>query len=508
MTLKTIDKSVTPNAKNEFLVVKMDNAIDLTVSLGYAIGTATSFRPNDLNTYKKQENILDAKISADLYLGAPLGTSIELNKKELTIEAPAGYYTLEAQIAANPWEILAHIKEYSFDGVSGIISSITKMLQGVNALDLKLIRSKDKDGAAVPEAEQVVLHLMIGNKYEEIETGKYSLVTKDGAVSKFVTLQTSILGGDTELALEKASLSAALDLVDGFIEKSGKAPDSALSTDETTDLLKEIGGYLLGAYIGINDGVTGHGSIFASFDSTKTAKKIIPFSGYTKWTGKYNSNYDYYILDPDKKDGVDYGYVPTTDTEWNKNKTYYTWEEGKFVLVDQVAATFDAKRYYYVREGAGTEASPYTYTEYDGDKFDKDYAICVYEEGYWKAETITKASEFTPTTKDYREYIEKTDAAYKKVDITAFADNTEYYVKGGKAAGEFGIGLAATININNGIEINATVENMDIFGLPATINAKISNLSIELFNNDYPIFLNAGYGTFSDVDGKIIVPND
>ena len=491
LTLKEKDIEI-KNKSNKHTLLKIDMTkdIDVGLSLDYTIGgNPQFFWPSDIDSYTFQENVLDAKLSVDLFLKEGINVGFDLGNTKMTLEVPGGYYTLSAEIAADPFAIIKYINATNgidFSSTPKMIDSIKLILQAINALDLKLTNTKDATGAAIAADKQEVLHLFVGNTYEDLGTGKYKLTkATDGSVEKKVTVKTTILKGK-DLTLTGASVNEAIGLVNGFIDKSGdKGATYVVSAaeDETTKLLQTIGGYLLGAYIGINDGT--HDGIFASFDSTATASKIIPFSGYTKWQGAYNEAYNYYTVN------VEGGYDVADITAFAKDTTYYTKTEGQFVKVDQTKG-FDEYVYYYTLSGN-------TYTRQDSlTKFaaDTDYYV-------WQDEYYTKAEKYEQG-KTYYTYRETT---YSPATVTAASfegTHPDYYVKGGTGAKEFGIGLSATLAINDGIEINAVVKNMDIFGLPGTITAKISNFQISFFNNDYPIYFTAStFGTYQQVAGKI-----
>ena len=504
-------KHITVNNKSKahtLLDINMSKNLEIGLSLNYTVGSNPKyFWPSDLSTYTRQENILDAKISAELYLSS--GINMSLLDGKLTLNVLPGTYKLEAEIAANPWPIIEKVNNgLDFSSTPKMIDSIKEILQAVNALELKLLRQKDENGQAVAEANQTVLHVLVGNTYSTADNGAtYTLNTTAGKVDKTVNLTTSILGdGKKNLSLENANIDAAITLVNSFIDKDkdtdkGATYPAATEDDDTTKLLKEIGGYLLGAYIGINDGT--HTGLFASFDSTATAKKIIPFSGYTKWQGAYNAAYDYYTKNESKVWGTDYGYIPAGSiTAFAKNTKYYTKVDGHFEKVDQTKG-FNNYVYYYTKDGE-------TYTRVAND-------VKTFTEGVdyylWKGDEYKEAEKYVEGTTYYiyKDESELTDL-YVKATVTA-ADfegtHPDYYVKGGKGEKEFGIGLSATIAVNNsGIVIDATVKNMDIFGLPGNFSAKISNLSLSLFNNNYSVYIaNSGVvtvGNFSTVNGKIV----
>ena len=118
---------------------------------------------------------------------------------------------------------------------------------------------------------------------------------------------------------------------------------------------------------------------------------------------------------------------------------------------------------------------------------------------YTKSEDYKQVA-ITAFAKDVTYYIHDYTETYTAVAAADVVAGNEYYVKGKSDGGDFGITLKASININKGIEINATIGNMDVFGLPASITAKISNLDISLFNNNFPVYVDGvGLKTYSYV---------
>ena len=494
ISLKLAEKDMEiKNKSNAHTVIKIDMTKDVEVglSLDYTIGTCTPWM-NDFTGFVYQENILDAKISVDLYLGEAIEMDIA---NMLHLKVPAGYYTLSAEIAANPWSIIEKINNgIDFSTTPKMIDSIKEILQAVNALDLDLVNTKDKDGVAIAADKQQVLRVFVGNMYQK--TGdKYQLVKNtNGSVKKNVTLATTILSSSSAtLKLTGADIDAAINLIISVMGKSDKASEAERSSlpgpstaeeDATTKLLQTIGGYLLGAYIGINDGT--HGGLYASFDSSLTTNGYIPFSGYTKWSGAYTDAYDYYTVKANTGTMV-------KATAFEEGKLYSTKVAAHFEEVDKSKTEFDKFRQYYTWDGA-------KYVENSDTAFATDKTYYIYVGEKWVEQP--DLTEFAPAT----EYYYWVDAEYEKVTITEFADKTDYYVKAGTGAKDFkGIGLQASLAIDDGIAIDATVTNMNIFGLPASLSAKISNLQISVFNNDYPIYFTAStFGTYQDVVGKIV----
>ncbi len=465
----------------EVLVINIDKDITVELALEYTVGEVAP-SAIDFNDYIDQENILDVALSVDLFLDSELGVSFDLNGKPLKIGAKPGYYTLDLNIAANPWSVIAEINAtngISFDGTANIIESIKKIINVVESLQIKLTKVKNVDGTALAEPDDV-LNVLVASNY----TSKG--VKADQKAVFIISLDLVDGLGLNEGLVE---LDSVIDIVLGFIPKSGEAPDSALGTastaddDDNTELFQTIAGYLLGAYLGINDGVTEHGKIFAKFDTNATTDKMIPFSGYTKWTGSTKGNFKYY--EQTKEAGYD---KVEASAQFDASKTYYTLTAAKFTKVDQSKTTFDKMKCYYEKTGETTYKLS-TDTEFNSAK---DYYV--YEaEKYEEAKGITS---FASGTTYYTHH----DAEYAEVTFTSekpFEAN-KYYVRGYNdityndkgeivSRGDFGITLSATIKVDDNVEINATVGNMDIFGLPASLKAKISNLQIKLWSEDFNV---------------------
>ncbi len=465
ISLKLAEKDMVIKNKSKdhtVINVNMDKDVTVGLSLDYTIGTCTIFYPSDFQSWPLQENLLDVAVSVDLKLDTPLGVSFDLNGSPFTLSVPAGSYTLSLEIAANPWEIIKNLDKISFDNTAKIIDSIKAILTAVASVNIDLHNNT---------ADTTALRLLVANEYD----GGILRVDSNGKPVKTATIEvdSSILTG---LGSQTIDIDAAIDLVLGFIPKNGKAPDSALTPstadgedDDTTKLLKTIGGYLLGAYIGINDG----NAITATFNSALTKETMIPFGGYTEWTGAYRAGFQYYT----KNEGTDAWKKVTTET-YDATKEYFTLEAGKFVEVDQSKTTFDSMRQYYTFNGTKYEAVAASVKAFDSAK-----TYFVYEdEKYVKAEI----TEFAPAT-DYYYWV---DAAYTEYTYSADTWSTaKHYVKGKSDGGDFGMGLNASLVIgDDGIKINATVTNLDFMGLPQTITAEISNLKVELFNNNFFVY--------------------
>ena len=468
ISLKLAEKDMEiKNESNGHTVIKvnMDKDVEVGLSLDYTIGTCNIFYPSDFQSWPLQENLLDVAVSVDLKLDTALGVSFDLNGSPFTLSVPAGSYTLSLEIAANPWEIIKNLDKINFDNTAKIIDSIKTILTAVASVNIDLHNNT---------ADTTALRLLVANEYD----GGVLRVDTDGKPVKTATIEvdSSILTG---LGSQTIDIDAAINLVLGFIPKSGKAtvalndPTYAPSTaeaedDDTTKLLKTIGGYLLGAYIGINDG----NAITATFNSALTKETMIPFGGYTEWTGAYRAGFQYYT----KNAGTDDWKKVTTET-YDATKEYFTLEPAKFVEVNKTTTTFDSMRQYYTYSTSDSK-----YVEFTGSAFGSDKYYVFEDAKYVKAEI----TEFAPAT-DYYYWV---DAAYTEYTYSADTWSTaKHYVKGKSDGGDFGMGLNASLVIgDDGIKINATVTNLDFMGLPQTITAEISNLKVELFNNNFFVY--------------------
>ena len=477
------------NANHKVLDINIDEDINIELTLDYVVGEVTRETPSDLGSYVPQDNIIDVNIAVDLFLGSALSASFDLNGQKLTIGAQPGYYTLSLNVAANPWKVIAKINNgLSFDGTANIINSIKEIINVVDSLQIKLTKTANADGTEVTPDD--VLNVLVASNFVGTTSGGKTTYATSEKLAQLISVKL-ISGYDFPTAA--ISIDKAIDLVLVFIEKSGKAPTEALSDatlapastaddDDNSELFKTIAGYLLGAYLGINDGVAGHGDIYASFDTDATTEKMIPFSGYTKWTGDYNAAYTYYTKTTEA--GYD---VVDQSKGVDAKATYYTLTPAKFTKVDTSKTTFDKMRQYYTYDGT-------KYVANTDKKFETGTTYYVYEGAKYEEVKVT-AFDSTKT------YYTHHDDAYTVADITAFAAGTEYYVRGYNdityddkgnivSRGDFGIKLAATLVVDDNIVIEATVKNLDIFGLPATLNAKISNVQIKLWAQDFKVFNN------------------
>lgn len=418
---KNIDIKTT--AGGSLIKVNMEKDLNVELSLKYEVGgTPNFFWPQDIDSYTYQENIIDIGLSVDLELSAALGASLDLNGNQITIAAQPGQYTFKIALAANPWKVISKINtdELSFDGIDNILSSIQTILDAVNSAEISLFRNKDGDGHDIARldakaqgttyytydgekfaedtkpfdvkktyytsedasdltdktkfdkvSEGATLYVLVANKYYK-DGNTYKTEVISGKTTKLASLYTNILDG-IGLGIDGLPIGDVINMIKPII--TGGA-----STADIDATLAVVGNYLKAVTIGINDGT--HDGLYAAFDTSKTDKKVIPFSGYTEFKGAFNSKY-----------------------------TYYTKGEG---------------------------------------------------------ENYTKAT-----------------------GITEFAPDTTYYVLGAnEQGGDFGIGLNASLQLNEaGLTIQATVENLDVFGLPKSLTAKISNIQFSAFEADYSTFV-------------------
>lgn len=478
---------VIKNKSNEHTVIDidMDKDVNIGLALDYTVGSYQGYvdAPTSFSGYTRYENIVDVDLSVDLFLQQEVSMSLGT----VTITVQPGYYTLYLDAAINPYLLIAPLTNgsLSFDSPSEIIDSIKVIIDCVAGLQLKLQRTKKADGTTVDEVPTI--NLVISEWYDNATYSKQE--------GKKATISTTILGSDN-LAISGALLDSAIETVQTVLKKAISKSDESPSGEEESDVtktLKVVAKYLLGAYLGINDGKTGHGKIFASFNSAETdssLKGVIPFSGYTEWTGSTkDESFKYY------KVSTPGGYSENT-AAFDATKTYYTKVGGyyrKVVTTGANAETFNEYRKYYTRSGS---AEPYEYTYQESlTAFagGTDYYVYVTEE-YRKAEGITA---FESGTK-YYVYTEDqySEVAFADVDLSS---ETKYYVKGVSDGGDFGLGLNAQLVIDDNIAIDATLTNLNIFGLSKTLTVRISNIQIGLWDNDYPVHIEGTVSTYQEM---------
>ena len=463
--------------------IEMSKDVNIGLALDYTVGDAdTTYvdAPTSFTGYKTYKNLVDLDVSVDLYLAADVSMSLG----SVNIAIPGGYYTLKLDAAINPYALIEPLTSggLSFDSPADIVSAIKTLVGCVSGLQLNLQRTAKADGTEVSEVPTI--NLVISERYngttKQLESGKYA------------TISTTILGSDN-ISVGGVALDSAINTVETVlkkaIEKDDEEAPSVEEEDSTTKTLKLVAKYLLGAYIGINDGKTGHGKIFASFNTANTdpsLKGVIPFSGYTEWTGsEKNSAFKYY------KVGTAEAYTPTEDTAPVAGKKYYVSVGGYYrdiVTEGEGAEAFNNYRKYYTKSGnvyspAGDISSFASATQY-----------AVYVKQAYREVSVTSFD----TSETYYEYTEATYTEVPFADVDLSSD-TKYYVKGIDSEGDFGLGLNAQIVVDDNIAIDATLTNLDIFGLPNVLTARISNIKINLWDGDYPVHLNSNVTTYKEV---------
>ena len=512
----------------KLLKVGISNNLSAKIALDYKLGstifTSKLVKDNDANTYVYKKDILNVGLSVDLDLGEALALSF--GDTGIGINIPAGNYTLQLGVMADPFSIIELINNetngISFKGVRNILDSITKILPLFDQLDIELYERGENGARGTSHLSASIVKVYTNAAgYEEamatpIDEDGY--LTGSSTISAFVA--TDIIDGIPVQSSTGLNIAGILGLVTPFITGAGEDAEVDADTAKTLALLEEIGGYLLGAYIGINDGTQGE-YVEATFDTAKTAKNMIPFSNYTEFKGTFNSEYKYYTKKAELKTGVDY-YVKSQDgtkftgTTFDKDTTYYTKEtDGSFKISLDAEPQNDTEYYYnlvdsYAKTTAAYDAKTTYYYQYDE---------------YTKVETTNKQDEHyvgTPAAGvDYYTYNEETDTYTAAGAITKFTRGTDYYTKEIKYAEmgnearfftfeeatnleqfaegttyyvgpEFGIKLNASLKLNNDKTdkiIDATVKGLDVIGLPATLTVGIGNLKITMYevNPDYAI---------------------
>ena len=505
------DKTLsTDDAK--LLKVGISKDVSATVKLDYKIGKTmfTSKLASDgynYDTYNYKKDILNVALSVDLDLGAPI--KMDFGTSGVGVNIPAGNYTLQLAVMADPFSIVEKINNgLSFEGVGNIMNAIKEIIPLFDQIDIELYQR----GTTAGTRGESILSASIVKQYADEDAYNLAMtkaVDNDeivGSDAKSIAyISTSIISNKN---LNFTTGIAVNDLI-GTIADMVAGADEA-QVDETTKLLKTIGGYLLGAYIGINDGTEG---VFAqaSFDTNKTTLKKIPFSNYTEFKGAYNAAYTYYTKDATLKNDVTY-YVkeqtstPFEGTKFDASKTYYTKDsDGNYKLSLDAEPKSGTTYYYdikdsYVENKAAYDANTTYYYKYDkyntintSDSTKDDY-VAKPEAGttYYKYNDKTKAwEEYTKSNfKSADKYATREDAwaemgneakyfNFTKANIESFAANTTYYV-----GPEFGITLTASIVLDNNTEnkiIEATVGGLDVIGLPSTLDVSIGNLKITMY---------------------------
>ena len=511
----------------KLLKVGISNNLSAKVALDYTLGgtifTSKLVKDNDADTYVYKKDILNVGLSVDLDLGEAL--AISFDGLPIKINVPAGEYTLQLGVMADPFSIIEYINNadngISFKGVRNIIDAITKIVPLFDQLDIELYE-RGENGARGTSHLSASLVKVYTNaaEYEEamatpIDNDGY--LTGSSSIKAFV--KTDIITGIEIQSSTGLDIAGILNIVTPLIG-AGEDAEVDADTAKTLALLEEIGGYLLGAYIGINDGTEGE-YVEATFDTAKTAKKMIPFSNYTEFKGAFNEDYTYYTKNAEFKTGVDY-YVKAqngtkfTGTTFDKDTTYYTKEaDGSFKTSLDETPQANVEYYYnlvdsYDKNTADYDAKTTYYYQYDEytkiettNKQDEHYVgspvagvdYYTYDEEtdtYTAAGTITKFTRGTVYATKEIKYAEMGNEARffnftKQTDLEKFAEETTYYV-----GPEFGIKLNASLKLNDNKTdkiIEATVKGLDVIGLPATLTVGIGNLKITMYevNPDYAI---------------------
>lgn len=449
------------NSTENLLVVKLDKNTTVSISADFKVGDfiTHTFNTGDLESAEYTENLINAQASLDFYVSNPI--NIMFNES-LGLSLNAGYYTVELKAAANPFLVLSKLKkdgkwdiafvdtytvvtdpvetdlnkyftkpdatkeEYvqatTFNAsttyytktaqLTNIIDAVSKIVPIIADLQLKLTQTKDVNGNAVSIDAGTATYL-------DAEIVKnYSNEAKEAELGSYVYLKMNLLSGLSLDLSNGMSLTDLLEQVPGLIEGLSSADDGL--DDATKNTLTTIGGYLLGSYLGINDGETGHGLIYASFDSSKTTTKKIPFSGYTAFNGEYNDAYTYYV--------------------------------DQYTVVAASAAKADAFNTYYIKN------SDDTYTKADSVENAKfDAATTYYTHAYVGAGNITA---FAAGTQYYvgPEY---------GIGLNATLNTAN---------------LSTAITSTSGL-ITATIDGLDfIKGMPASLTVSIGNVHASLFD--------------------------
>lgn len=228
-----------------------------------------------------------------------------VSAKDTTFSKTETYYT-HSYVVAKGTTFDSSTKYYKKTAqLDNIIDAASKIIPIISDLQIKLTQTKDASGNAV----SITNDANTSATYLDAEIVKsYTDADKTAEGGSYVYLNMNLISGlnlDLSTGLDLTSLLEQIPgVISGFtsgtdeslVETTSNADDSGIK-EATLNTLKTIGGYLLGAYIGVNDGETGHGLIYASFDSSKTTNKQIPFSGYTPFYGEFNSDYQYYTFE-------------------------------------------------------------------------------------------------------------------------------------------------------------------------------------------------------------------
>lgn len=494
--LSISDKDIIVNNTNKepLLVVGMNGAVKVDAGLKFNIGGDSVNKFSAINkNAAKDMNLLNLKLSAGLKIEQDIIMTLmaaDAKSDGLTINLPAGDYELFVGVDADPTRILnklfsyepatvAHLGEaknkdgnfdpayffekvndnlyvrtekvitkdstaadlqglyyrrpnFGFNGIDQIISTIGGILQCVDALELTI---KDKANGSyalrVIGAKDYAGGTSLGLK-ATIEAG----ILKDAKGN-------NLLGAINGLTIDEL-LGEGSPLMTVINKLTAPKEEVSSATD-----MKEIGNYLKQVFLSINGKAADakyESGIHAKADIAK-----IPFSGYTEFKGAYRSDLTYFEV---------------KEIKYEEHKAVN--EKGK-----------DGKRHFedgvtsYTRSGTGAEGNPYVYTAY------KDEAGTGPVDGVTYYKQVVIYQKANPTAENFK------DGTYY------VAGSNAIYYDGNKAtnvaANEiFGIGLNAELKVNatNKVFIKATVNNMDVYGLPATLSVEISGNSFGLFNYD------------------------
>ena len=539
LEIKKVKNGEKPQETFLKLNIPGEKEVKLGLGLNYKLGVATPIIPEDIEDWTFNNNIIDLDLSTKIDIAEDIKISLS---DSISIDIPAGKYKLKLSGQINPFVILGEINNFDFSGIAGIISTVKTILGAIEGLDLELIQEYNKAGTKV---DNTVLLAILATQYQKTTTGD-NYTKKSGGIKATVT--TSLLNGYSLPVIQGMDIENLIKTVQNAIvalvkDKADESPsvEGEEGEEEKKDImptLKAIGAYLIGAYIGINDGEDGHGKIFASFDTDKTKDGFIPFDGYTKWSGKPSDaaqeKWTFYTLTKGT-----YDHAPAT---YDAKETYYTKHGNyarKVVTTGDDAEVFNPTRQYYTSKvGADpTEAQLADKTNFEKADITEfangtTYFVWVQEE-YW-TEAVKDSTEYN--SKKANLYVRTADS-YNVAET--ISDGVEYYVRGFNditysyntdgtvkvndkgepiiaSRGDFGIDLAATLNIDwekgEGLEsldivIDATkIANLDVIGLPAEFSAKIYDIDVELWQND-PIILIVGdpdAHRLSEIKAKII----
>lgn len=297
-----------------------------------------------------------------------------VSAKDTTFSKTETYYT-HSYVVAKGTTFNSSTKYYKKTAqLDNIIDAASKIIPIISDLQIKLTQTKDASGNAV----SITNDANTSATYLDAEIVKsYTDADKTSVEGSYVYLNMNLISGlnlNLSTGLDLTSLLEQIPgVISGFtsgtdeslVETTSNADDSGIK-EATLNTLKTIGGYLLGAYIGVNDGETGHGLIYASFDSSKTTNKQIPFSGYTPFYGEFNSDYQYYtfekVADATATNFGDY-FVYDADNntfvkgaEFKATETYYkVVKEAKDITSFSKTNTAGAVVQYYVGPDYGVK---------------------------------------------------------------------------------------------------------------------------------------------------------